>query len=95
MPDNVLHHGCAVARLGEWLDSEQVSAAHNGRFMGHSTATVFDPESIMTAFQRVHVVFCEALGGQLGPLSAIELFRHACRRWRLLRFLHFIIINSL
>ena len=94
MPDNVLHHGCSVARLGEGLHSEQVSVTHDGRFMGHGTATVFDPETIMTALQGVHVMLGEALGGQLGPFGAIKLLRHACRRWRLLLLL-LIFINRL
>ena len=95
VPDSVLHHGCSVTRPGERLRKEQVCAAHCGCFVGHGTASMLDPESVMTALQGVHMMLGEALSRQLGPLRVLELLRHVGCSRRLLRLFHFIIINRL
>ena len=63
--------------------------------MGHGTASVLNPESVMTALQGVHMMLGEALGRQLGPLGVLERLRHVGCRRRLLRLFHLIIINRL
>ena len=95
MPDSVLHHGCSVSRPGERLRKEQVCAAYYGCFVGHSTASVLNPEFVMTALQGVHMMLGEALSRQLGPIRVLELIRHVCCGRRLLRLFHLIIINRL
>ena len=95
VPDSILHHGCSVTSSGEGLYEEQVRSTHRRRFVGHSTTSMLDPETIMAALQGVHMVLSELLGCQLGPFRALELLRHACCRWRLLRLLHLIIIDRL